>query len=236
LGTRTLPSVQEAWHAWLPREKDQAYSEFVSQLESGYFMFSVALDEALEHRRQEHLSKSYLAVCVTPDLATRLAGNLSAVLRALALHAKHYGTVPNTAPLSAENFLGAKEQRTAHMSDLLSKVLLTQRSRFLHKINALEEMVSDLGRDFRIAVENLTVGGSARPGAEWQIIDAAHYDLNTCLRETIVLLKSFFVVLQNDQVAAFQRSVRAQIQASEPPRPFGDRFMRARRMASVGGE
>jgi hypothetical protein len=199
-------------------------------------MFSVALDEALEHRQQGHLSKSYLAVCVTPDLATRLAGNLCAVLRALAGHAKHYGTIPVILPLDAENFLGAKEQRVARMSDLLSKVLLTQRSQFLHKINALEEMVSDLGRDFRIAVENLTIGGSARPGAEWEIIDAAHYDLNTCLRETIVLLKSFFVILENDQVVAFQRSVRTQIQAFEPPRSFGDRFMRARRMASVGGE
>jgi hypothetical protein len=237
LGTRTLPSVQDDWCAWLPREKDQAYSAFVGQLEAGYYMFSVALDEAIEHREHGHLSKSYLAVCVTPDLAARLAGNLGAVLRALSGHAKHYGTVPNAAPLNAANFLGPKEQRTARMSDLLSKVLLTQRSQFLHKINALEEMVSDLGRDFRIAVENLTVGGSARPGAEWQIIDAAHYDLNTCLRETIVLLKSFFVVLQNDQVAAFQRTVRAQIQASEPlARSFGDRFMRARRMASVGGE
>jgi hypothetical protein len=236
LGTRTFPSVQEAWRAWLPREKDQAYNEFVSQLESGYYMFSVALDEALEHRQQGHLSKSYLAVCVTPDLASRLAGNLGAVLRALAGHAKHYGTIPITLPLDAENFLGTREQRIARMSDLLSKVLLTQRSQFLHKINALEEMVSDLGRDFRIAVENLTIGGSAKPGTEWQIIDAAHYDLNTCLRETIVLLKSFFVVLQNDQVAAFQHTVRAQIQASEPPRCFGDRFMRARRMASVGGE
>jgi hypothetical protein len=231
-----LPSVQDAWRAWLPREKDQAYNEFVRQLESGYYMFSVALDEALEHRQHGHLSKSYLAVCVTPDLATRLAGNLCAVLRALAGHAKHYGTIPVILPLDAENFLGPKEQRTARMSDLLSKVLLTQRSQFLHKINALEEMVSDLSRDFRVAVENLTIGGSARPGSEWDIIDAAHYDLNTCLRETIVLLKSFLVILQNDQVPAFERTVRAQIQSSEPPRPFGDRFMRARRMASVGGE
>ena len=54
----------------------------------------VQLDEALELRQQGQLSKSYIAVCVTPDLATRLAGNLGAVLRALAGHAKHYGTVP----------------------------------------------------------------------------------------------------------------------------------------------
>ena len=48
LGTRTLPSVKDDWCAWLPREKDQAYNGFVRQLESGYHMFSVALDEALE--------------------------------------------------------------------------------------------------------------------------------------------------------------------------------------------
>ena len=220
----------------MPREKDQAFTSFVRQLELSYNMLSVSLDEALEYRRQGQLSKSYQAVCVTPDLASLLARNLSAVLRALAGHAKHYGTVPNTAALNATNFLGAKEQRTARMSDLLSRVLLTQRSQFLHKIGTLEEMVSDLGRDFRFAVENLTAGGSAKPAAEWQVIDAAHYDLNTCLRETIVLLKSFFVVLENDQVIAFQRTVRAEGQASEPSRSLGDRLMRTRRMAPVSGE
>jgi hypothetical protein len=236
LGTRTLPSVQDDWCAWLPREKDQAFTGFVRQLELSYNMFSISLDEALEYRRHGQLSKSYQAVCVTPDLATRLAGHLGAVLRALASHAKHYGTVPNAAPLNSANFLGSKEQRTAKMSDLLSRVLLTQRSQFLHKIGTLEEMVSDLGRDFRFAVENLTAGGSAKPAAEWQVIDAAHYDLNTCLRETIVLLKSFFVVLENDQVVAFQRTVRTQSQASELPRSLGDRLMRTRRMAPVSGE
>ena len=92
-------------------KKTRLINAFVRQLESGYNMFSVTLDEALEYRRQGQVSKSYQAVCVTPDLATRLAGNLSAMLRALAGHAKHYGTVPNAAPLNAANFLGAKEQR-----------------------------------------------------------------------------------------------------------------------------
>jgi hypothetical protein len=163
-----------------------------------------------------------------------LAGNLGAMLRALSGHAKHYGTIPNAAPLLAANFLGSKEQKTARMSDLLSRVLLTQRSQFLHKIGTLEEMVCDLGKDFRFAVENLTAVGSPRPAAEWQVIDAGHYDLNTCLRETIVLLKSFFVVLEDNQVVAFQRAVRAQSDVNEPPRSFGDRLMRSRRMASVG--
>ena len=220
----------------MPREKDQAFTAFVRQLELSYNMLSISLDEALEYRRTGQVSKSYQAVSVTPDLASRLAGLMGALLRALAGHAKHYGTVPNAASLNPANFLGPKEQRTARMSDLLSRVLLTQRSQFLHKIGTLEEMVSDLGRDFRFAVENLTALGSLKPAAEWQVIDAAHYDLNTCLRETIVLLKSFFVVLEEDQMVSFQRTVRAEGQAAGPPRSLGDRLMRTRRMAAVSGK
>lgn len=233
---RALPSVQDDWCAWLPREKDQAFTTFVRQLESAYVMFSVALNEALELRQTSMVTKSYQAVCVTPDLATRLSTNLGGLLRALAGHAKHHGTIPNAAPLDAANFQGSKEQRTARMSDLLSRVLLTQRSQFLHKIGTLEEMVSDLGKDFRLAVENLTNGGPSNPDGDWKVVDAAHYDLNTCLREGIVLLKSFLLVLPDDQLVTFQRSVRAQIQAAEPPHSHGDRLIRHRRMASVGGE
>jgi hypothetical protein len=233
---RTLPSVQDDWAAWLPKEKEQAFTALTRQLESCYVMFSVALNDALELRQTGMLAKSYQAVCLTPELATRLSGNLAAILRALASHAKHYGTIPNAAPLDAANFLGSKEQRTARMSDLLSRVLLTQRSQFLHKIGTLEEMVGDLGKDFRFAVENLANGGSSNPDADWKVVDAAHYDLNTCLREAIVLLKSFLVVLPDDQLVTLQRAVRAQIQAAEPSHPSGDRLIRHRRMASVGGE
>jgi hypothetical protein len=233
---RALPSVQDDWCAWLPKEKDQAFSTFVRQLESAYVMFSVALNDALELRQTGMVAKACQAVCVTPDLATRLSGNVAALLRALASHAKHYGTIPNAAPLAAANFLGPKEQRTARMSDLLSRVLLTQRSQFLHKIGTLEEMVGDLGKDFRLTVENLSSGGSSNPDADWKVVDAAHYDLNTCLREAIVLLKSFLVVLPDDQLVTFQRAVRSQSQATEGTHPQGGRLIRHRRMASVGGE
>ncbi len=233
---RALPSVQDDWCAWLPQDKAQVFNGHVQELESVYVMFSIALNEAIEFRQTRMLAKSYQAVCVTPGLATRLSGHLGALLRGLAGHAKHYGTIPNAAPLDAANFHGPKEQRTARMSDLLSRVLLTQRSQFLHKINTLEEMVGDLGKDFRFAAENLSSGASANPEAEWEVVDAAHYDLNTCLREAVVLLKSFLLVLPSDQLATFQKTVRAQTQASEPSTQSGDRAIRHRRMASVGGE
>jgi hypothetical protein len=229
----SLPSVQDDWRAWLPQEKAQVFGAYAQQLEAIYTMFSVALNEAIELRRTGSVAKSYQAVGVTPELCTRLAVRLGALLRALAEHAKHYGTIPNAAPLDAANFKGSKEQRTARMSDLLSRVLFTQRSQFLHKIGTLEEMVGDLGNDFRLAAEDLGSGASAQPAADWQAVDSVHYDLNTCLREGIVLLKSFLLVLPEDQLGSFQKTVRTQMQAPEQEVPP---LLRRRRMASIGGQ
>jgi len=202
-------------------------------------MLGVALNETLELRHARMLTKSYRAVGMTTALCDRLAGHLSAVLGALGEHAKHYGTVPNTHSLNPANFHGAKEQRSARMSDLLSKVLLTRRHQFLHKINALAEMSGDISKDFQLAVDNLSTGASLHPDAEWQVMDNAHYDINTCLREAIVLLKSFVRLLPEDQMPAFQKNVRARMRASDSSAPHGthgDHFGRARRMASVAGE
>jgi hypothetical protein len=231
-----LPSVQDDWCAWLPQQKAQVFGAYVQELESVYYMFSVALNEALELRQTRMLTKSYRAASMTPVLCARLAYDLSALLRALGEHAKHYGTIPNTAPLDPSNFHGTKEQRTARMSDLLSRVLLTQRSQFLHKIGILGEMTGDIGKDFQLAVDNLSSGASMDPAVDWQVMDNAHYDINTCLREAIVLLKSFLVVLPEDQLGAFQKTVRAQMRAPEPSLSHSDNLVRARRMASVGGE
>ncbi len=231
-----LRSVQDDWCAWLPQEKAQVFNEHVQQLESVYVMFSIALNEAIEFRRTGMLSKSYQAVYVTPALAGRLSSHLGALLRGLGQHAKHYGTIPNAAPLDPANFQGPKEQRTARMSDLLSRVLLTQRSQFLHKIGTLEEMVGDLGKDLRLTVEKLSSRGSTNPEADWRVVDSAHYDLNTCLREAIVLLKSFLLVLPLDQLSTFQKSVQPQTHGPEPSTRPGERLLRHRRMAAVGGE
>jgi len=199
-------------------------------------MFSIALNEAIEFRRTGMLWKSHQAVAVTPSLASRLSASVAALLRGLGGHAKHYGTIPNAAPLNPANFQGPRQQRTARMSDLLSRVLLTQRSQFLHKIGALEEMVGDLGKDFRLTVENLSAGVSENPDADWRVVEAAHFDLNTCLREAIVMLKSFLLVLPHDQLATFQKSVLAQAQESGDSTPSGRRLIRHRRMAVVGGQ
>jgi hypothetical protein len=49
----------------------------------------------------------------------------------------------------------------------------------------------------------------------WAEVDADHYDLNTCLREAIVVFKSFLISLPESQLGAFQNAVRQQSQLQE---------------------
>jgi hypothetical protein len=199
-------------------------------------MLSVSLNEAIELRQRGRLGKSLQVVCVTPGLCKLLTGPLAGLLRALSQHAKHYGTLPNIAPLEPENFRGMKSQRSARMSSLLSRVLLSQRLQFIHKVGTLAEMVENLAQDFRLVAIELSGGTSAAPRSKWDELDAGHYDLNTCLREAIVLFKSFLVALPDEQLGAFENTVREQSAAREIELPLQQRVIRHRRMTAIAGE
>lgn len=224
-------SVQEDWSCWLPAAKAETFDSCVRQLERFYGMFSVSLNEALELRRTGKSGQSCRVIFVTPALCARLARSLEGLLRTLAEHAKHFGIVPNIAPLDASNFRGSQEQRTARMSDLLSLVLLTHRSQFLHKIDTLQEMVFGIRRSFHEIACDLGSGVSQVPASDWRAADDAHFDLNTCLRETIVLLKSFLVVLPDEQLTVFQKSINAQFFALSDADPT-----HARRVVLIEGK
>ena len=202
--------VQQDWRTSLPEEKAQVFQEHEGYLESLYNMFSVTLNEAIELRLAGLLGKALNAIGMSSELCGRLTRPLAGTLSALHEHAKHYGTVPKAAPLNADNYHGPRGQRLARMSGLLDRVLFSQRLQFLHKVNTLEEMVEDLDRDFRSVAEDLAWGLCADPERGWQEADAGHYDLNTCLRETIVLFKSFLVVLPSGQLSDFEKMVHDQ--------------------------
>jgi hypothetical protein len=230
-------TVKDDWRAWLPAEKDQVFRDQVQQLEVSYNMLSVSLDEALELRQGGRLAKASLVVCVTPDLCNRFTHPLVALLWSLSEHAKHYGTVPNAAPLDPSNFQGSRGQRDALFNSLYCRYLLPRRQQFLHKISTLGEMVENLSRDFCNAASEIANGGPFSHDAEWQAVDAAHYDLNTCLRESIVLLKSFLRALPDNELGSFQSTVCTQMGASKPKKlSLAQRWMRSRRMAPIGGE
>ena len=225
--TQTLPSryspVQQDWSAWLPAAKAEAFDNCVRPLELSYGMFSVSLNEALELRRTGKSEHSTPTIFIIRSLCTRLAFPLEGLLRTLGEHAKHFGIIPNTAPLDASNFRGYREQRAARFSDLMSRVLLTQRSQFLNKIETLEDMVWGIRKNFHQLASEIGAGLSGEPSEDWLAIDDAHFDLNTCLRESIVLLKSFLVVLPNDQLALFQKTINARLLARCDEGPAGTR-------------
>jgi len=188
-------------------EKAQVFSEHERHLESLYNMFSVSLNEAIELKLAGLRAKALCAISMSSQLCERLTRPLAGTLRALHDHAKHYGTVPNAAPLDPENYHGPRGQRSARMSGLLDRVLFSHRLQFLHKVSTLQEMVEDLDRDYRSIADELASGLCLDPERSWHEVDSGHYDLNTCLRETIVLFKSFLVVLPVAQLDDFEKTV-----------------------------
>ena len=64
------------------------------------------------------------------------------------------------------------------------------------------------------------------------MLDKGHFDLNTCLRESIVLLKSFLVVLPDEQVTAFKAAINFRFEGM----PLPGLAFRDRRFAAVPGK
>jgi hypothetical protein len=229
-------SVKDDWRAWLPEAKAVVFNKQVHELESSYVMLSVSLDEAIELRQLGQSAKSLQAVGITSGLCRLLTQTLAGLLRALSEHAKHYGTIPNAAPLNPANFQGQKGQRSARMSNLLNHILLSQRLQFLHKVSTLVEMVEDLGKDFRDAADDLAEGVSVNPKETWDEVDTDHYDLNTCLREAIVVFKSFLIALPESQLGTFQDTVREQSEPQETAMASRQALIRHRRTTAIAGE
>jgi hypothetical protein len=229
-------SVQEDWHAWLTEAKEAVFHRHEQQLESSYTMFSIALNEAIGLRLQGRLGRALDTIGLSPGLCRLLTQPLSGLLQALGEHAKHYGTMPNAAPLNPANFRGPKGQRSARMSALFNRVLLSHRLQFVHKINALQDIVADLEEDFCLAASDLAERTAIDPRAIWDSVDADHYDINTCFRETAVLFKSFLIAVPEDQLISFQNSIREQSQPQEAEVPLRQTLIRHRRMAPIAGE
>src|SRR5262250_2933481 len=121
---RRYDSVQQDWRAFLPEAKSALFYAHAKELESAYLMLSVALDGALGLRRRGQSVKAVQAAEVTPELCDRLVLRLNSVLHAMRQQARHFGIVPNLAPLEAANFRTERAQRAARFSGLVSRVLL----------------------------------------------------------------------------------------------------------------
>ena len=111
----------------------------------------------------------------------------------------------------------------------------------LNLLRAMREHAKELGTAPNLAPldpENFHSSRGRRAALINDLIsrDAVYYDLNTCLREAAVLLKSFRPVLPASQLPRFIDGLR---NCSFPPPPFSPlvpRYLAHRRMAVLKGQ
>jgi hypothetical protein len=197
---RRSSDVREDWLAWLPEEKDRFFESVRSQLETSYVITSISLSDVLTLRRQGRLPPASEQSAIVVSLFDRLARQLQGVLRAMGEHGRHFGTVPAVIPLQPGFFRGVEAQRIARANHLLSRVLFSVRARFSRKVRALRQIVAVVQYETR----SIARTNSERIALSWDRLEESHYDLNTCLRETMVVLKSFLCVLPAQELPPFQ--------------------------------
>jgi hypothetical protein len=206
-------SVTQDWIAALPREKSQLFDSVVRHWESGYAMMSIALDDAFCLRTRGNLVNARMQVVVAADLLSRLATNLIGACEVVNDRARHVPSLPAVEPLKTEFFRGETAQSAASWNGLVHHVLFGDRPRFFQKIRILRDTVERLADEFRQSSADLLEGATVDPGILWDSLDSLHYDFNTCLRESEVVLKGFLHAIPESQLAAFTEAI------NNPPPP-----------------
>jgi hypothetical protein len=193
----------------LPAEKNELFESVVHHWEASYAMLSVALNEAFSLCTRGELVRARQQLAVTSELASLLAPPLVRALSAMDSHAREHGTYSLVEPLNPVFFRGATAHRAASWSSLWHGVLFRERPRFLQKLRVLSKAVQELTTEFRATTAVLVDGTSTEPGDRWAALDVLHFDLNTCLRETVVVLKSFLCAVPSDELGGLRSRLTA---------------------------
>ncbi len=197
---------------------DQLFDATRNELESSDFILSISLDEALSLCKGGQFDSAKERANIIGGLFDRLAVRVGHVIRAIKDHGSHFGTLPNVKPLSPANFRGATAQRVSLMNNLLAKVVFRERTRFFHKLYSLGEIIEDSQREVRAIISGISEGASQFPDRAWQQLEILGYDLNTCMGETTVILKSFFCALPPEELETFREKLVNLV----PDRPLAD--------------
>ena len=200
-------SVREDWFAWIPNEMDQLFDATRTELETSDFILSISLDEALALCKGGQFDSAKERASVIVGLFDRLAVRICHVIGTIKDHGAHFGTLPNVKPLSPSNFRGVSAQRVSLMNSLLAKVVFRERTRFFHKIYSLGEIIEDSQREAHAIVSGISEGASEFSDRAWQQLEVLGYDLNTCMGEATVILKSFFCALPPEELETFREKL-----------------------------
>jgi hypothetical protein len=234
--SRRYTSVQQDWRAFLPEAKSAFFYQHSGDLENAYLSFSVSLNEALDFHNRRLGVQAFDTISISSELCSILALRVNAVLHSIRQRGRHFGLLPNFAPLDSSNFQTDRGQRAARSVSLLSRILLSRHSQFLQKVVALEHLVDTLDDDFARAVDELSETDWTGGSAIWGNLCQCHFDLNTCLRETMVLFKSFLFVMPEAQLAGMDFTIRGLTRIRHSSRDSGSRGIRPRRMTAVAGK
>jgi hypothetical protein len=205
--------VSEDWVTALPRDKNQVFETVVRRWECTYAMMSVALDDALTLRARGELVCARQQVSVAADLLERLALSLVSFCNSVSVRGRRIVDLPVVEPLNVEFFRGDTAQSAASWNGIVHHILFYGRSRFFRKLRILSATLVQVEREFLEQAQDVSRGLAVDPGDCWKKLEYLHYDFNTCLRETEVMLKSFLRTLPVDQVVDFASDLDA------PPKP-----------------
>jgi hypothetical protein len=210
-------SASDDWAARLPEEKHRSFEGTVQRWEAGYAMFSISLNEAFSLRARGELVRARQQTAISADLVFRLAGPLTGTLSLLHSYGSLLRGLPLVRPLNPGFFRGEAAQRAAAWHTLRHGVLISHRSRFCHKLRTLAETIEALSLEYDASAREIADGTSTQPEACWKALDTLHYDMNTCLRECMVMLKSFLRSLPADEFHNFELRLESQPEPSAAP-------------------
>jgi hypothetical protein len=207
LGSPKKRSILSDWRARLSADKACVYDPSARALESGYDLLSIALDAAMCQRDTGDLLGARQALWLSAELAERHARLLEQALHAMEEHSRHFGTVPAVNPLEQEHFRTEAARFRCRWDAVLHRVLFSARSRWFLKLHTLHEISTELRDTYLFSARELADGVSIAPLAEWDLLEALHDDWNTCLRETVILLKCFLTTLEPGEIKAFKHEL-----------------------------
>jgi hypothetical protein len=215
LGTLRKPSILSTWLARLSAEKAAVYGPSARELEAGYAVLSMALDDGLQRQEAGDLHGARASASLCRELAERHAAVLGGALGTMERRSRHFGKLPQVTALDEETFRTEAARSTCFWNGLLHRVLFSARSRWFHKLQALEEILDGVRADFLTTTREIAEGVSVSPAEDWEKLERAHDDWNTCLRETMVLLKCLVTELAPGEVEELRRELEEQRQRVE---------------------
>lgn len=217
-------SVCEDWIGAIPPEKREAFDSTIQRWNTAYVMASIALDEAFALRKRGDIVHAQQQAEVSTELLLRLSADLVRSSEIIQDGARHVVDLPLVEPLQSSNFRSASAHRAASWNKLFHQVLFSARSRFFHKLRALGSTVSELAAEFEQAAALIADGSAHVSTTAWPTLEMLHDDLNTCLRESEIVLKSFLRAIPAELTASLRNRLEAPIEMA--PRPARPRLLK----------